>query len=162
MVKNLIMQQKNGNGLSNSQSQIFVDSDAFIALAAEKEAIRSWAEKTSRKLDFKAAKLVVSNFVFGEVVTLVSQELGLKRARESVDLMESTCSIIEATAAHRKDAVKKFFSRTSKNTRFTDCVNMAIMDELGIDTIFSHDIHYKQEGYKRLGIDGSFDTASKT
>lgn len=159
MVKNLIMLLKNENGLSNSHSQIFVDTDAFIALAVEKDVIRSWAEKTSKKLDLIAAKLVTSNFVFGEVVTLVSQKLGLKRARESVDLIESTCSIIEATVTHRQDAVKKFFSRASKNTRFTDCINMAIMDDLGINTVFSHDIHYKQVGYKRLGIDSSFDTA---
>lgn len=151
------MPLKNGNGSSNSPSQIFVDSDAFIALAVEEDSIRPWAEKVSKQLFNRESTLVTSNFVFGEVVTLVSQKLGLKRAKESIDLMESACSIIDATLFHRQDAVKKFFSRTSKNTRFTDCINMAMMDELGIDTIFSHDLHYKQAGYNRLGIDGVFD-----
>lgn len=147
------MPRANGNGLSNNQSRIFVDSDALIALAVDDDTIRPWAERTSGVLQQQNAQLFTSNFVFGEVVTLVSQKLGLRRARESVELVESTCFVIDAVANHRQEAIRRFFAQPSKNARFTDCINMAMMDELGIDTIFSHDIHYKKAGYKRLEID---------
>lgn len=47
-------------------------------------------------------------------------------------------------------SIELFNKISSKNTRFTDCLNMAIMKELKINTIFSFDKHYKQAGFKLL------------
>ena len=53
----------------------------------------------------------------------------------------------------RKKALDIFKKQTSKNSRFTDCINMAIMKEKGLDTIFSFDEQYKKNKFKRFGID---------
>ena len=47
-----------------------------------------------------------------------------------------------------------FARQTSKNFRFSDAVNIALIKEHGIDAVFSFDNHYKQNGITRAGIDG--------
>lgn len=147
------MQRKNGNGSSNSSSQILVDADALVGITDQHDGLHTWAVATSAFLERHGVAAAISNFAFGEAVTIISQRLGKRIAELTIEKILSSTSIIDATNGQRIAATKRFFSLKSKNTRFTDCINMVIMDELGIDTIFSHDLHYKQAGYKRLGID---------
>lgn len=159
MVKSPIMQQKNGNGSLNNSFQILIDADALVGITDQHDGLHAWAIETSVFLKRRGIVAALSNFSFGEAVTIISQRLGKKIALLTVEKILSSTSIIDATNNQRITATNQFLSLRSKNTRFTDCINMAMMDELGIDTIFSHDIHYKQAGYRRLGIDGVLDIA---
>lgn len=51
----------------------------------------------------------------------------------------------------RDNALEIFKKQTSKNARFTDAVNMAIMESEGIDFIFSFDRDYLKNKFKLFG-----------
>jgi len=133
------------------QSNIFIDADALVAISDISDSNHKKALKLAALLKEENLGLYISSFAFGEAVTVVSQNVNLKKAIElGKNIKRGMCLIIEANTKHIYTAFEMFSKQTSKNSRFTDMVNMVLMDELKIDTIFSFDKHYTQNGYKLL------------
>lgn len=147
MEKNLIMLKINENLLNN----IFIDTDVVIALAVADDSNYSRSKKLQKIIDESKLKVFTSNFVIGEIITVLSQRIGVEFASKiGKHMMDGGITIINVSRDQMKKALKKFSEQTSKNSRFTDMINMVLMDELKIDTIFSFDKHYSKNGYKLL------------
>lgn len=133
------------------QNNVFVDADALVAISDINDSNHKRATNLAEVLREENLGLFISSFAFGEALTVVSQNVNLKKA---VDLGRSIrrgmCSIIEVGSRQIGKAFVRFSKQTSKNSRFTDMVNMVLMDELKIDTIFSFDGHYPNSGFKLL------------
>lgn len=143
--------KRNVNRDPSLPAKAFIDADVFIAIANEVDANHELAFKLSKIIAEKHISLITSNFAFGEAITVVSQKIGLAKAlKMATDIQNSTISIIEVDRANREKALRKFALQSSKNTRFTDMINMVLMDELEIEVIFSFDEHYPKNGYKLL------------
>lgn len=148
------MQQRNGqngNSAKNPLKKVFVDADAFVAVADKNDSHHKKALRLAKILEKNRVVKFMSSMVFGEAVTVISQRTSLENAvKTGYEIHSSEVSIIETNESHRIKALEKFSQQTSKNTRFTDMINMVLMDELKIDTIFSFDKHYSKNGYKLL------------
>lgn len=135
----------------NLPNKIFIDADAFVALSREDDANYKRALRIQKLIEKTSPQAFTSNFAFGEAVTIISQKsevvLAIAFGRE---MLEGEIIIIDTSREHIEKALVKFSQQTSKNTRFTDMINMVLMDELRIDTIFSFDEHYSKNGYKLL------------
>lgn len=139
------------NKQSLSSNKIFIDADAFIALSRADDSNHRSALKIQRLVEKKDPQVFTSNFAFGEAVTIISQKSGIVLAMAfSKETLGGEIVVIDISREHLEKALAKFSQQTTKNTRFTDMVNMVLMDELKIDTIFSYDEHYKKNGYKLL------------
>lgn len=137
---------KVSKNLSNS---IFIDTDAVIALAVADDSNYIRSTNLQKIIDENELKVFTSNFVIGEIVTVLSQKFGVEFASKvGKHMMDGGITIINVSGNQMKDALKKFSHQASKNSRFTDMINMVLMDELKIDTIFSFDKHYPKNGYK--------------
>lgn len=135
------------------QNNIFVDADALVAISDANDSNYKRAVQLAAIIEEENLGLYISNFAFGEAVTVVSENVSLKKALElGRKIREGMCSIIDVNSEHLSKAFVKFSKQSSKNSRFTDMVNMVLMDELKIDTIFSFDKHYPKNGYKLLGV----------
>jgi len=134
--------------------KLFIDADAFVAIKDENDPSHERAIILSTQaLDLKMP-LITSDPALGEAITVISQHGGLKLAIEfAEDILSGNIEIIEVDSALRRKALDIFKKQTSKNSRFTDCVNMAIMKEQSLTKIFSFDAQYKKNGFKRFGID---------
>lgn len=133
---------------------IFIDANAFVALADTTDSNHHQALTLSKILKKKNYRLCSSDFAFGEAVTVISQKLGHRKAIIWIEEFLQSNIIIERNSPKREGRAIEFFRQaTTKNVRFTDCLNMAIMEERGIKEIFSFDKHYKKAGFRRLGID---------
>jgi len=132
-------------------NRIFIDADAFMAVVDTANTNHKKAIKVAKILHLRKASAFTSNFAFGEAVTVASQIVGLATAvRMGKDIQKGDYTIIDVTSEQRELALERFSKQASKNTRFTDMVNMVLMDELKIDIIFSFDSHYPKNGYKLL------------
>ncbi len=136
-------------------SRYLVDADALVSLAVVKDNGHEWALKVRRFLDEEKAKLILTSYAYGEVVTIVSMRIGHNEAVRIAKAIEKDeiVEIVEVDRELRLEGLEWFARQRSKNARFTDCVNMALMEKLGIEEVFSRDKHYKQNGFKRLGLD---------
>ena len=132
--------------------KIFVDADAFVSLVNPDDGNHHDAVAISKYIKFHNLELMTSNFAIGEAITVISQETTLKKAVEfGKDVFSgSEVLVIDVDRSHQLRALEKMSHATSKNVRFTDFVNMVLMKELDIATIFSFDRHYRQAGFTLL------------
>lgn len=136
------------------QKRLLVDADAFVAIVIKQDSNHQKAKISWNEVVKQNLHLMVSDPAFGEAVTVISQKESLKVAvKFAEETLASPTEIIEVDAAFRRQALDIFKKQTSKNSRFTDCINMAIMKNEDIDTIFSFDEQYKKNKFKRFGID---------
>ena len=139
--------------MQNSK-KLLIDADAFIALNDGNDPSHKQALVLSKVISFEEYQLMTSDPALGEAITVISQNINLKQAVSFAEgILVTNIEIIEPDSSLRRQALDIFKKQNSKNSRFTDCVNMAIMREKGLDTIFSFDEHYKKNGFKRFGID---------
>ena len=133
--------------------KILIDSDIFVALANREDSGHMWSKKMMKKMgdDFF---IYLTNFSYGEILTVASQKLGHDVALVLAKQIEKgNFVMIDVDEKLRKKGLEWFAKQTSKNSRFTDCVNMAVMEKYGIKRVFSRDGHYKKNGFVRLGLD---------
>lgn len=134
--------------------KLFIDADAFVALVNQRDSNHLKATILGDEIKEQAIPLITSDPAFGEAITVISQDVGLSKAVSFAErTLAAPIEIIEVNAALRRKALDIFKRQTSKNSRFTDCINMAIMQEQGLNLIFSFDIQYKKNKFKRFGID---------
>ncbi len=137
-----------------NQTKLLVDADAFVAINATQDPNHAKALMLSSLAHKMKISLLTSDPAFGEAITVTSQKVGLNKAIEfAEEILSSSIEIIEVDASLRREALEIFKKQKSKNSRFTDCVNMAILKEKDLDTIFSFDNQYKVNRFKRFGID---------
>jgi len=130
--------------------QVFVDSDAFVALARERDASHERALVLLKKLIRKQVVFHTSNYVFSESITVISLRENHAAALEFIEQMqspESSYILMRADDDLDNQAISTFQKQTSKNTSFVDCANMAFMRQLHADAIFSFDAVYRKNGF---------------
>ena len=97
-------------------------------------------------------RLVTSNFVFDEAVTLCLYRLGHEAAIRVGNALRDPgiVDLIRATAQDETDAWEIFAARSDKRYSFTDCTSFAMMRRLGIRTAVAIDDDFKREGFEVL------------
>lgn len=134
--------------------KILVDADALVALINARDSGHRWAKKIEQSLEGSSCLGYLTSFAYGETLTVTSMRMGLSKALKAAEEIEKgPLVIIEVGKKLRQKGLQWFARQTTKNARFTDCINMALMEELGIKNVFSRDLHYRKNGFKRLGID---------
>jgi len=125
-----------------------VDADAFIALIRQDDSNHQKALAVIER--FKSdTQYLTSNYVFSEVVTVLSLRVGKSAALAFIDtihLETSPYTILPVDAALEKDAVAVFKAQASKNVSFVNCINIALVRAHQLDGIFSFDKVYKKNG----------------
>ncbi len=136
-----------------TELKVFVDADAFVALAREDDANHERANSCLQSLLSRPVIFITSNYVFAESITVISLRKSHGAAVQFIETMRSTESrylIKRASEEIEEKAVEIFKNQTSKNTSFVDCTNMAFLKELHVDAIFSFDEVYKKNGFKTV------------
>lgn len=137
----------------NSPIHIFMDSDAFVALLKQDDQNHKKAERVFNALKNNDIYYSTSNYIFSEVVTVISQKINHATALKFIQYVRSAESGIKirwVTEEIETLAIEIFESQTSKNTSFVDCTNMAIMSIDRLDVIFSFDAIYKKNGFDTI------------
>ncbi|MBA3724536.1 MAG: PIN domain-containing protein [Candidatus Levybacteria bacterium] len=133
----------------NKKLLIFVDTDAFVAFVKEEDNTHERAKRILLQLRYQQVTFITSNYVFLESVTVISQKINHQAAVSYIDKMLSADNPYELRRIDKEideQAIELFKKQTSKNTSFVDCTNMAFMQKMDIDAIFSFDEVYRKNG----------------
>lgn len=134
--------------------KLFIDADAFVAIQNKKDTNHAKALEISNHVFRLKLRLITSDPAFGEAITVISQKANLEKAVNFAEnILVSSIEIVEVDTVLRREGLEIFKKQTSKNTRFTDCINMAILQRERLREIFSFDSDYKKSGFLRIGID---------
>ncbi len=124
---------------------VFVDTSAWFALKDTKDPHHNAA------IQFLATftgKLITTNFVVDETITLILYRLGYPSARELGEelWMQKYASVIHVSKADQRAAWELFKKYDDKEFSFTDCTSFVAMDRLGLLHAFAFDEHFEQMG----------------
>ena len=129
--------------------KVFVDTSAWFAYANERDpdhpAVRTALEKWK-------GRLVTSNFVFDEIVTLLQMRAGSTVAvRMGESLRDSGLVRMFRVSPEDEEEAWSYFTRHGdKRYSFTDCASFILMRRLGLETAIAADDHFRQAGFTVL------------
>lgn len=127
--------------MAERNSRVFADANYFIALANEDDSLYPQALAVSQNLEKHAIQLYISNLVFLEVVTVLSQ----KRNREVANktglylLSDPHISHVYIDEQLHKESWDIFQNISQKNIGFIDCSIVAAMKTENISTLLTFD-----------------------
>jgi uncharacterized protein len=123
---------------------IFVDTGAWYAASVPSDPDHAAASAFLRS---NVERLVTSDYIYDELLTLFRARGDLDRARDWVAQTEQgRCDIVQVTPADVRAATEIFFRYADKAWSFTDCTSLVVMERLAITRAFSFDDHFRQFG----------------
>lgn len=126
---------------------IFVDTSAWYALSNQQDANHALA----RQFLTGNQRLVTTNFIIDETITLTLIRAGYKHAVKVGELLWSRqlAGIVWVTAEDEQVAWQLFKQYNDKRFSFTDCTSFAVMTRLGLAQAFTFDADFLQTGQFR-------------
>jgi uncharacterized protein len=123
---------------------IFVDTGAWFALSVPSDPDHAAAVAFVRTNN---ERLVTSDYVYDELLTLFRTRGQTSRAKDWVDQVEQGRLDIQLVLpADVRAATDVFFKFSDKGWSFTDCTSRVLMERLGIQVAFAFDDHFRQFG----------------
>lgn len=127
-------------------SLLFVDTGGWFAYVNRADPDH---RAMRRALDSFDGRIVTSNHVFDETVTLCLVRLGHRVARQVGETLRDE-ALVDLVRARRQDearAWKLFCRRPDKEYSFTDCVSFVLMRRMRIRVAAAVDADFRREGF---------------
>ncbi|SRR6266568_5087239 len=118
---------------------LFIDANYFIALYNPSDALHEKAKLAAKQLQKDNLHTVISNFIFLETVTVLSQRLGKKYALAAGNKLLQSNSFIVVDEKLQQKSWEIFQNTERKNVSFVDCSTVAIMEFENVPTLLSFD-----------------------
>lgn len=131
--------------------RIFTDSNVFIASLWKEDKLHKRVQPIIKDFERRRLRFVISNLIFLEIVTVISQRVGRKAAiKAGVDLLEHPLiEIVHINEMLQEDSWQIFQKIENKNVSFVDCSILATMRAEGIPTLFTFDTNDFQKLQKQ-------------
>jgi predicted nucleic acid-binding protein len=129
--------------------RIFVDTSAWFAYANRRDPEHRSVREVLRR---KGVRLVTSNFVFDETVTLCRGRLGhAAAAKVGAVLRESPMvDLIRLSAEDEGRAWELFLARPDKQYSFTDCTSFVLARRMKLEICLALDEDFEREGFATI------------
>jgi predicted nucleic acid-binding protein len=125
---------------------IFVDTSAFLAILAVEDDYHQRAEGCLRDLRKEGHRLITNSYVLLESVALIQKRLGLERVRDFQTAILPLLRIEWIKENEHEAAIRHLLFANRRNLSLVDCSAFETMRQLGIDTIFTFDAHFREQG----------------
>lgn len=130
--------------------RVFVDTSAWVALYYRRDQAHARSVRFWRELQRRPTRLVTTDYVFAEAVTLTRYRVGHAAACGLGDIISQSrvVDFAEVTTQVRTEAWELFKKYDDKEFSFTDCTSFVVMRELDLTDAFAFDEHFRQFGFR--------------
>jgi hypothetical protein len=127
----------------------FVDTSAWFAYANRHDPDHT---RLRTALQTFQGRLVTSNFIFDETVTLCLYRLGhqVAAAVGAVLLDAAVVALLRVTPEDEQSAWALFLARPDKTYSYTDCTSFVLMRRLRVQRAIALDTDFQREGFLLL------------
>ncbi|MFZ4700496.1 MAG: type II toxin-antitoxin system VapC family toxin [Candidatus Methylumidiphilus sp.] len=129
----------------------FVDTSAWFAYVNRSDPNHAQVRNIFRSFP---NRLVTSNYVFDETVTLCLYRLGHQVAVKVGEILldPSVVENVRLTVDDERHAWRLFIARSDKTYSYTDCTSFVLMRRLGLRLAIALDADFQKEGFSILPI----------
>lgn len=133
--------------LWKTMKKIFFDTSAIYAYINSKDPRHTAVRMVVHN---QQTRLVITNYIFDEIITLVKARLGHKLSMSVGNILINAPEIerIFISQPEELEAWRLFSDRADKHYSFTDCTSFVIMKRLNITSALALDEHFRQEGFE--------------
>lgn len=137
--------------------RVFIDSAAYLALIAPREATHAAAVAIARRIATERWQSFTSNFVVAEAHALVLARRGRADAARLLRELDASTDtrVVRIEEDDERRAREIVFRYADKDFTLTDATSFAVMERLRIDHAFTFDRHFLQYGFAVLGADAN-------
>lgn len=127
--------------------KIFIDTSAFYALIYLKDSDHSQAVLVWDTLFQSYSVAFTNNYVLAECFALIQNRIGLEFVRH---LQENIVPLLEIDWLDEEQhtiAVQSALGANRRSLSLVDCSAFESMHRLGIETVFTFDEHFREQGF---------------
>lgn len=130
--------------MDSSSSPLMIDSNFFIALFNPDDSLHEKAQTTAQKIIHSQQSYALTNYIFLEIVTVLSQKRGKARSRTIGNTLLQSARIIHIDEWLHQHTWSIFCNVHQKDISFVDCSTIAAMKSEGITTLLTFDAQFKK------------------
>jgi len=136
--------------------KVLIDTGIFKGLIDKDDQYYEDAKHLVGKLT-EGYKLMTTNFILDETITLIRKKCGVYKLKGFVALLENNFNTLEVIRVTIRDeeAAWKWIFYDWKDLSFTDCVSFAVIKRLGIEQVATFDEHFELAGFEVVSKDKS-------
>ena len=131
-------------------ARILVDTSAVFALLDRGDANHVAARHTLEQLKARRSEPLLTNFIVAESHALVLSRLGVDIARRW--LLGNVWTVERVGEDDESKAMAIVGKYVDKTFSYTDATSFAVMERLGLKTVFAFDPRFRQYGFQVAGI----------
>lgn len=126
---------------------VFVDTSAFFALIVTSDEKHDLALSHWKQLLAENPQIVTTNYVIVESIALIQNRSGLANVSAFLDNFLPLLEIIWIGQHLHADAVNSVLTANRRHLSLVDCSSFATMRRLRIESVFTFDEHFKEQGF---------------
>jgi len=132
--------------------RVFADTSFFFALAAKRDPAHRPAVTAYEKLLRARVRLVSTDYIIDEILTLTKARINSATALELLDRIERSeaVDLEEVTPAMFSISKGYFRKHSDHGYSFTDCTSFVVMHDLKLRVALSTDHHFAEAGFEVL------------
>jgi len=125
----------------------FIDTAAFLAVLNANDQFHLLAKQSWEEMLASDSTLFSSNYVMLETTALLQHRFGV----EAVRLFESDIlpiiEIVWVEETVHKQGMSALLAANRRDLSLVDCTSFEIMRQIGLDSIFTFDPHFREQGF---------------
>ena len=131
-------------------ARVLVDTSALFALVDRSDVNHRAARRTLDALKKRRSEPLLTNFLLAETHALLLARLDAAIARR---WLTGTVWPVERVTEDDESRAQSIVARyTDKTFTYTDATSFAVMERLGLKTVFAFDTHFRQYGFHVVGL----------
>jgi predicted nucleic acid-binding protein len=129
---------------------VFVDSSALLALLNAGDRNHHLAAGIWQSLLSDTEDIRTTNYVAVETAATAQRRFGIRAARDFLLDIVPLISVEWVTAPVHELAVTSLVTASRRDLSLVDCVSFEVMRQTGIETAFTFDAHFAEQGFTCL------------
>ncbi len=138
--------------MAATATTVFVDTAALVALLNRDDSLHDRAVGVRDALASNRSRLVISHWIFTELLGLAAGKAWRAAALNALERFAESrlTTVVAVSEASWREGLALYQGRSDKAWSLVDCISMTICRREGITSVFTHDHHFAQGGFKVL------------
>lgn len=129
---------------------VFADTAGLYAGLNDRDVYHPLALTAWQRLLGQQERLVTTNYVVVETIALIGRRLGMTAVRAVERDFLPVLQVVWVDEPLHRRAMAALLTANSRDLSLVDCVSFELMRQLGLDTAFTFDAHFREQGFRSV------------